>query len=94
LWEDYEDDYKKYFADMLFFDKIETFTNSLLTILFIVPSIYLLVKYKRYMDHFTKWMIIIYIIGFISINYFSNILGKILFTVFDLMIELKVDRDT
>lgn len=60
-WDDWSDMMK---AD----DRIDVILNSAMLIAYIVPSIYILSKYHAYMDHFTRWMIIIYNLGFLGIS--------------------------
>jgi hypothetical protein len=52
--------------DNIINDEIDMCINIVMIIVYFIPSMLILRKYEVYMDKFTRWMIIIFNIGFLG----------------------------
>ena len=63
--EAFRDPSSNLFSDMLRDDFYDLALDLVMSIAFLIPSFMILSKYREYMDQFTRWMIMVYNIGFL-----------------------------
>ena len=66
-------------------DKLAIILESIFAVLFCIPSIYVIIKYRKYLDRFSKTMLIIYQV---------ELIGKLAFFVCDYLLDLQGDLRT
>ena len=68
----------------------ESILDFVILLSFFIPAIIIFVKYKKYMDPFTKTLILIYMLGFSGNSkvFLSHSIVKLAFAICDVVLEL------